>query len=231
MNVKAPPALMVELALMKSMGIIAFALQVITTPTVKMVWNNLGWKNDPICFDLTCCLWIISEQNECESSPCSNGATCIDELNQYHCICAPGYNYTHCQNGNSNGNTEPTVENIYAYDIPEYICLMVYMYNISEINECESNPCSNGATCVNEINEYHCICPPGYNYTHCQNGPFFIANTMNLMYWWRNVFLEVNECESSPCSNGGTCVNLINGYHCICTPGYNYTHCQNGIYP
>ena len=41
--------------------------------------------------------------------------------------------------------------------------------------------------------------------------------------------LEIDECESSPCSNGGTCINLVNGYHCICAPGYNYTHCQNGI--
>ncbi len=39
-----------------------------------------------------------------------------------------------------------------------------------EINECESNPCSNGATCVDEANKYHCICQPGFNYTHCENG-------------------------------------------------------------
>ncbi len=44
----------------------------------------------------------------------------------------------------------------------------------------------------------------------------------------KSYFSDVNECESSPCSNGATCVNLIAGYHCICPSGYNYTHCQNG---
>ncbi len=44
------------------------------------------------------------------------------------------------------------------------------------------------------------------------------------------LFSEIDECESSPCSNGGQCTNLVAGYHCTCPPGYNYTHCQNGIF-
>ncbi len=51
MNVKVPPVLMVDLALMKSMGIIAFVHQVIITPIVKMVWNNNGLLYDPKALD------------------------------------------------------------------------------------------------------------------------------------------------------------------------------------
>ena len=40
--------------------------------------------------------------------------------------------------------------------------------------------------------------------------------------------LEIDECESSPCSNGATCVNNIGAYHCICVNGYNGTHCEIG---
>ena len=29
--------------------------------------------------------------DECESAPCVNGATCIDQLNSYECVCVPGY--------------------------------------------------------------------------------------------------------------------------------------------
>ncbi len=45
---------------------------------------------------------------------------------------------------------------------------------------------------------------------------------------YKNVVSDINECESAPCSNGGTCMDLVDGYHCICALGYNYTHCQNG---
>ena len=31
-----------------------------------------------------------------------------------------------------------------------------------DIDECESNPCQNGATCVNKIDSYFCDCLPGY---------------------------------------------------------------------
>lgn len=33
---------------------------------------------------------------------------------------------------------------------------------------CKSNPCANGATCVNGINMYACLCPPGYIGVTCQ---------------------------------------------------------------
>ncbi len=97
-----------------------------------------------------------------------------------------------------------------------------------EIDECESAPCSNGGTCKNEVGEYHCICAPGYNYTHCQNG----AIVLYLCFRHRliTLFSEIDECESSPCSNGGQCTDIIAGYHCTCPPGYNYTHCENGIF-
>ena len=29
--------------------------------------------------------------DECESSPCQNSATCIDEINSYTCQCASGF--------------------------------------------------------------------------------------------------------------------------------------------
>ncbi len=100
---------------------------------------------------------------------------------------------------------------------------------ISGIDECESSPCSNEGTCIDEINGYHCICAFGYNYTHCQNGDDE-SWVRHASYTKVCIFLEINECESTPCSNGGTCINLINGYHCICPSGFNYTHCQNGLH-
>ena len=41
---------------------------------------------------------------------------------------------------------------------------------ISDINECTSNPCLNGATCTDGINAFTCTCAPGYAGTTCETG-------------------------------------------------------------
>ncbi|XP_072912071.1 fibulin-7 isoform X3 [Hemitrygon akajei] len=38
----------------------------------------------------------------------------------------------------------------------------------SEINECTSNPCQNGGTCVDAVNRYTCICPSLWTGSHCE---------------------------------------------------------------
>ena len=37
-------------------------------------------------------------------------------------------------------------------------------------NECNSNPCINGGTCMNGVNSYTCNCRPGYSGTRCEIG-------------------------------------------------------------
>ena len=43
------------------------------------------------------------------------------------------------------------------------------MCYIADINECASNPCQNGGTCTDGINQYTCACVPGYDGAECQN--------------------------------------------------------------
>ena len=43
---------------------------------------------------------ILSDINECASSPCQNGGVCNNLVNQYSCDCAgTGYSGIHCQIG------------------------------------------------------------------------------------------------------------------------------------
>lgn len=69
-----------------------------------------------------------------------------------------------------------------------------------DVDECDSDPCHNGATCQDRIDEYLCLCAHGFEGVHCE--------------------VDVDECASDPCQNGGSCNDGVNGYNCTCPPGY-----------
>ena len=39
---------------------------------------------------------------------------------------------------------------------------------------------------------------------------------------------DINECNSSPCKNSGTCTDHVNKYSCSCIPSYTGVHCETG---
>ena len=41
------------------------------------------------------------------------------------------------------------------------------------------------------------------------------------------VYLQADECSSSPCLNGGSCINGLNSYKCECVPGSYGINCQS----
>ena len=40
--------------------------------------------------------------------------------------------------------------------------------------------------------------------------------------------LDVDECSSNPCENGGTCTVSIDEYSCQCVEGYIGANCERG---
>ena len=39
---------------------------------------------------------------------------------------------------------------------------------------------------------------------------------------------DIDECDSSPCQNGGSCTDIVNGHTCNCVDGYDGPNCENG---
>ena len=42
------------------------------------------------------------------------------------------------------------------------------------------------------------------------------------------MFVDIDECESNPCENDGTCIDMEGEYECECESGYTGTHCETG---
>jgi len=88
----------------------------------------------------------------------------------------------------------------------------------TNVDECASAPCQNGATCRDWVNYYNCTCPMGYTGRNCQT--------------------DINECGSNPCPAGSVCIDGINSYTCqtLVCPGavgsdFCSAHgtCSNGL--
>ena len=79
----------------------------------------------------------------------------------------------------------------------------------TRINECLSNPCVNGATCQQVLNDvgFNCFCPPGFTGLLCDK--------------------LIAYCRPDLCKNGATCVEKPPAaYQCNCAPGFTGVDCS-----
>ena len=80
----------------------------------------------------------------------------------------------------------------------------------TNIDDCTPNPCVRG-NCTDMENDYFCICPPGYSGKNCS--------------------IDTNDCSPSPCQNGGTCVDGLDTFSCVCTLYWTGSQCESCLIP
>ena len=56
------------------------------------------------------------------------------------------------------------------------------------------------------------------------NGFEIISNQLRFIA----MLIEINECSSHPCMNGGSCIDEVNAFNCTCADGYEGVNCENG---
>uniref|UniRef100_A0A8B9NZ42 Protein eyes shut n=1 Tax=Apteryx owenii TaxID=8824 RepID=A0A8B9NZ42_APTOW len=118
-----------------------------------------------------------------------------------------------------------------------------------DINECDSEPCLNGATCYESViqGQFVCICPPFYTgdfchqhfspcdlpYNPCINNSTCLAQVdgnplciCKTGFEGTNCEVNTDECASHPCQHQGLCVDGVNHYKCSCQHGFTGTLCE-----
>ncbi|KAM4607826.1 protein crumbs homolog 2-like [Polymixia lowei] len=174
--------------------------------------------------------------DECASMPCLNEGICVDLVNSYECDCkGTGFIGDHCEEDIPECISDPCQNGATCLEgINQYTCLCFPGYKGEncqvDVDECALGPCENGGECFQrsdvlnysllpELNTanfsyeqaagFICRCPPGFTGENCS--------------------INVDECESGPCQNGGRCEDLVNSYQCVCPDGFTGVHCEADI--
>ncbi|CAJ1068708.1 protein crumbs homolog 1-like [Xyrichtys novacula] len=194
--------------------------------------------------------------DKCLSSPCSNGATCLDHMGDYVCVCPKGpvwYTGKNCDELYDACIFSPCNNCTSKLGTDEFTCHCPDGFTglncTQDVDECQSNPCTGvRSLCVNRVNEYSCHCPLGLGGENCednltvcseetcQNGGTCVDIPDNRYrcecaagYQGMDCEEDIDECQSEPCQNGAICKDGVNSYQCFCVPGFQGYHCDLDI--
>uniref|UniRef100_A0A668AN70 Delta-like protein n=1 Tax=Myripristis murdjan TaxID=586833 RepID=A0A668AN70_9TELE len=175
----------------------------------------------------------VSPTDPCDPNPCENEAKCHSMAQDFYCACPEGYEGKTCDRIKDQCRTTPCQGDRMAshYRILRHISSNVCgprgrcisqptgnftcacdagfsgIYCHENINDCISNPCKNGGTCIDGVNSFQCFCPDGWEGRLCD--------------------INVNECRRNPCKNGGRCVDLMNDFYCECANNWKGKTCHS----
>ncbi|CAL8283426.1 unnamed protein product [Lota lota] len=212
----------------------------------------------PTCSLMTCLCTALTRGNECvclpgfsgptcevqsdpcSPNPCQNKAQCHSLSGDFSCTCSDAYEgktcselRDHCKTNEcqvidsctvavATNDSQKGVWHISSSVCgPHGRCLSLPAGNYScscdpgftgtycheNINDCDSEPCLNGGTCIDGVSSFQCFCPSGWEGSLCQ--------------------MDVNECSPSPCENGGRCLDLVNDFHCHCVDSWKGKTCSS----
>nr|XP_043900632.1 protein crumbs homolog 1 isoform X1 [Solea senegalensis] len=162
------------------------------------------------------------DTDDCQALPCQNEALCIDGVNEYHCDCShTAFTGTHCETPRPPCHSEPCFNSAICKDNQgNYTCECWPGFEGRQCeidtDECSSGPCMHGGRCIERSWQalygsepllpehydhqhaagYICSCPPGTAGSLCQE--------------------VIDQCDPSPCQNGGRCKSLVGSYRCHC---------------
>eukprot|EP00064_Thunnus_orientalis_P003724 superscaffoldBa00000316_g3735 len=149
----------------------------------RVCQESLTWSGQqPTCRDI----------NECASSPCLNGGTCVDEVNQFSCVCAKGWAGATCQSPMPTFFV--TMTNTSAATSPATAAA-------ATLPAATTGPFVRPSRCTMVQGTTHCTCEPGYTISGRDS----------------NICTDIDECATrqNNCTKDQTCINTYGGFQCV----------------
>uniref|UniRef100_A0A6I8NU11 Notch receptor 4 n=1 Tax=Ornithorhynchus anatinus TaxID=9258 RepID=A0A6I8NU11_ORNAN len=145
--------------------------------------------------------------DDCSAATCAPGATCLDGIATFTCLCPPGLTGLLCHlpdvclsqpcHPDAQCSTNPVTGTRHCQCQPGYSGPTCH----EDLDECQMgpSPCEHAGSCLNTPGSFRCLCPPGYTGSRCE--------------------VDADECLSQPCRPGASCIDLLARFHCLCPPG------------
>jgi len=165
-----------------------------------------------------------TNDEDCTTSSCLNGGTCLDGINNYTCICQKGFTGANCQTKISPCNGDPCINggNCIPNDT-SFSCIcpegLTGRHCEKIIDWCSDSPCQNDAKCFQQGKTFRCQCLQGWSGKVCDVREVSCEVSASL----QNVPLE------KLCSNNGHCLNKGDTHECICKTGFKGSYCQSEV--
>ncbi|XP_016388777.1 protein jagged-2 [Sinocyclocheilus rhinocerous] len=242
-------------------------IAVTTNGTAKAVWHILSNVCGPHgrCIsqsggNFTCACqpgftgtYCHENINDCASSPCQNGGTCIDDIDSFRCVCPDGFDGQLCELEVNECSGEPCLNGGMCIDLlNDFYCRCTDNWKGKTCNsrdsQCDSSTCTNGGTCYDHGDSFQCACPSGWGgstcntamNSSCESGPCLNGGTCIgggsiftciCKDGWEGPTCaqDVDDCNPHPCYNGGQCVDGVNWFRCECAPGFAGPDCRINI--
>ncbi|PIK51636.1 putative neurogenic locus Notch protein-like, partial [Apostichopus japonicus] len=173
-----------------------------SSPCINGICNNLVDRFTCDCYPGWTGITCDSDFDECGSDPCQNGATCINGINNFDCECSPGWQGEICS---------------------------------IDINECSSMPCQNNGTCANLQTDLNVNASLDLKEFSVKETSMSVR--AHLVFMVDFALMNQTTCSAARVNLAilaeivklGICQDEINGYNCVCQPGFTGTRCETNI--
>ncbi|XP_026108690.1 hyaluronan-binding protein 2-like isoform X2 [Carassius auratus] len=123
--------------------------------------------------------WLFELQSltgKCSPNPCLNGGVCDEKKNHFKCKCPKQFVGRRCERGKRvcKRGTCGAGLCLLTSSPPYYKCKCIPPFappNCKTLSPCAPNPCQNNGKCVDEDDDFECICPDGFSGQYCQVDP------------------------------------------------------------
>ncbi|EMP25868.1 Cadherin EGF LAG seven-pass G-type receptor 2 [Chelonia mydas] len=167
-----------------------------------------------------------AKKNVCDSTPCHNGGTCVNQWDTFSCECPLGFGGKNCRQADSwwavgsfwgegvcarsqwCSRIGETSASAVALNVNQAERVSVE-HGCSVPDPCDSSPCPANSYCNDDWDSFSCSCDPGYYGDSC-----------------------AHVCALNPCEHQATCTrkpSAPHGYICECPPSYFGPYCENNL--